>query len=92
MTTVASARPPGQLDRLNDRMRIDAAFREAVEQAHASYARDRATDLAEAERWGGVAGTTVGIKCLHAHYAWLLAGGDDPVGRWVEAHLHEVRS
>ena len=24
-----------------------------------------------------------GVKCLHAHYAWYLAGGDDPVGRWV---------
>jgi hypothetical protein len=23
------------------------------------------------------------VKCLHAHYAWYLAGGDDPVGRWV---------
>jgi hypothetical protein len=34
----------------------------------------------------------VGVKCLHAHYAWYLAGGDDPVGRWVEAHLDEVRS
>ena len=22
-----------------------------------------------------------GVKCLHAHYAWFLAGGDDPVGR-----------
>lgn len=40
---------------------------------------------------GGVAGTRIGVKCLHAHYAWHLAGGDDPVGRWVEAHLDEVR-
>jgi uncharacterized protein len=39
---------------------------------------------------GGVAGTRVGVKCLHAHYAWFLAGGDDPVGRWVESHLPEV--
>jgi hypothetical protein len=27
------------------------------------------------------------VKCLHAHYAWYLAGGDDPVGRWVADHL-----
>ncbi len=33
--------------------------------------------------FGGVGGTRQGVKCLHAHYAWLLAGGDDPVGRWV---------
>ena len=32
---------------------------------------------------GGVAGTRTGVKCLHAHFAWHLAGGDDPVGRWV---------
>jgi len=26
---------------------------------------------------------------LHAHYAWHLAGGDDPVGRWVAARLQD---
>jgi uncharacterized protein len=36
---------------------------------------------------GGVGGTRVGVKCLHAHYAWHLAGGDDPVGRWVAEQL-----
>jgi hypothetical protein len=34
-----------------------------------------------------VGGTRAGVKCLHAHYAWHLAGGDDPVGRWVAAEL-----
>ena len=36
---------------------------------------------------GGVGGTRVGVKCLHAHYAWHLAGGDDAVGRWVAERL-----
>jgi hypothetical protein len=36
---------------------------------------------------GGVGGTRVGVKCLHAHYGWFLAGGDDPVGRWVADRL-----
>jgi hypothetical protein len=27
------------------------------------------------------------VKCLHAHYAWFLAGGDDPVGAWVAQQL-----
>jgi hypothetical protein len=59
--------------------------------AHARYAAER--DAAIPEGWtgprpsGGVAGTRVGVKCLHAHYAWHLAGGDDPVGRWVEERL-----
>ena len=36
---------------------------------------------------GGVGGTRTGVKCLHAHYAYLLAGGDDPVGRWTAVQL-----
>jgi hypothetical protein len=27
------------------------------------------------------------VKCLHAHLAWFLVGGDDPVGRWVVDRL-----
>lgn len=40
---------------------------------------------------GGVAGTRIGVKCLHAHYAWFLAGGDDPIGRWVAERLPAER-
>ena len=36
---------------------------------------------------GGVGGTRVGVKCLHAHYANLLAGQDDVVGAWVQREL-----
>ena len=36
---------------------------------------------------GGVGGTRVGVKCLHAHVAHHLAGGDDVVGRWALDHL-----
>jgi hypothetical protein len=55
--------------------------------AHARYASER--DDVVPPAWtgprpaGGVGGTRRGVKCLHAHYAWFLAGGDDPVGRWV---------
>ena len=41
---------------------------------------------------GGVGGTRTGVKCLHAHYAWYLAGGDDPVGRWVADQLQLASS
>jgi uncharacterized protein len=37
--------------------------------------------------FGGVGGTRRGVKCLHAHYAYWLAGGTDPVGEWVDARL-----
>jgi hypothetical protein len=59
--------------------------------AHLRYAAERdadiATDHVGPRPSGGVAGTRVGVKCLHAHYAWHLVGGDDPVGRWVERRL-----
>lgn len=41
---------------------------------------------------GGVGGTRNGVKCLHAHYGYWLAGGEDPVGQWVHDHLDEVDS
>jgi hypothetical protein len=59
--------------------------------AHRRHAAER--DAAIPEGWtgprpsGGVGGTRMGVKCLHAHYAWFLAGGDDPVGRWVAEQL-----
>jgi len=59
--------------------------------AHAAYAAER--DGAMPPGWpgprptGGVGGARCGVKCLHAHYAWFLAGGDDPVGRWVHERV-----
>ena len=38
---------------------------------------------------GGVGGTRRGGKCLHAHLAWWLAGGEDPTGAWVARRLVE---
>lgn len=62
--------------------------------AHRRYAVERDAALAEVHEGprpsGGVGGTRTGVKCLHAHYAWHLAGGDDPVGRWVAQQLAEL--
>ncbi len=59
--------------------------------AHARYAAERDAAIPPGHHGprptGGVGGTRHGVKCLHAHYAWYLAGGDDPVGRWVAARL-----
>jgi uncharacterized protein len=64
----------------------------ALAAAHARYAAERDAALppghAGPRPAGGVGGTRRGVKCLHAHYAWLLAGGDDPVGRWVAERIH----
>ncbi len=64
---------------------------EELTAAHALYAAER--DAALPRPWsgptpsGGVGGTRIGVKCLHTHYAWFLAGGPDPVGRWVHEQL-----
>jgi uncharacterized protein len=64
--------------------------------AHDAYAAERDAAIASAYAGprpsGGVGGTREGVKCLHAHYANLLAGADDPVGRWTAEQLAEARS
>ncbi|MFM2076959.1 MAG: hypothetical protein RJA49_849 [Actinomycetota bacterium] len=64
---------------------------EDVAAAHLRYAAERDAAIPEGHTGprpsGGVAGTREGVKCLHAHYAYHLAGGDDAVGRWVADQL-----
>ena len=63
----------------------------ALAAAHVRYAAERDASLpvghAGPRPSGGVGGTRTGVKCLHAHLAWYLAGGDDPVGAWVVGQL-----
>ena len=67
---------------------------EALADAHRRYAAERDAAIPAGHDgprpFGGVGGTRQGVKCLHAHYAWFLAGGEDPVGAWVAEHLPEV--
>jgi hypothetical protein len=67
---------------------VDSA---ALAAAHARYAAERdgalPADHAGPRPSGGVGGTRQGVKCLHAHLAWYLAGGEDPVGAWTAAQL-----
>src|SRR5690606_22556599 len=62
--------------------------------AHDRYRTERDTQIpdewAGPRPFGGVGGTRRGVKCLHTHYAWYLAGGDDPVGRWVHDRLTDT--
>ena len=64
---------------------------EVIAGVHERYSAER--DASVPAGWqgprpsGGVGGTRRGVKCLHAHYAYHLAGGDDPVGRWVQEEL-----
>ena len=67
----------------------------SIKEAHKRYSKER--DLRVPDSYtgpkpsGGVGGTRKGVKCLHAHYAWFLAGGKDPVGAWVDKALKETK-
>ncbi len=87
---VARLEAAGWIGRLNQRYDDEEGFRVAVDAAHAEAAADRAWDLPAAKEWGGVGGTRRGVKCLHAHYANQLAGGDDVVGRWVAERVEPL--
>lgn len=63
----------------------------AMDVRHAAYADERDAHIspeATHRPTGGVAGTTGGVKCLHAHYGDHAAGNDNPIGAlvapWVE--------
>jgi hypothetical protein len=82
----------GRLEAAQGVRRAEAAVDPAeLAAAHRRHAEERDGALPagyEGPRpFGGVGGTRHGVKCLHAHYAWHLAGGDDPVGRWVADRL-----
>ncbi|MCU1376417.1 MAG: hypothetical protein JWO68_3703 [Actinomycetia bacterium] len=68
---------------------------DVLAEAHRRYAAERdahiPADHAGPRPSGGVGGTRKGVKCLHCHYAWHLAGGDDPVGAWVAERLGGYR-
>jgi len=66
---------------------------EELAQTHNNYALERDSQIPKnhigPRPHGGVAGTRIGIKCLHAHYANWLVNGQDVVGAWVAKRLAE---
>lgn len=69
----------------------------AMTVAHERYEAERDALIpidAKHRPTGGVAGLTLGVKCLHAHYADHAAGNDNPIGTlvapWTEPLVCEV--
>lgn len=63
---------------------------EDLQRTHDEYNRRRTAAIVRHDLVvpsGGVGGTRVGVKCLHAHLANFLVGGDDPVGALVAARV-----
>jgi exopolyphosphatase/guanosine-5'-triphosphate,3'-diphosphate pyrophosphatase len=84
---VARLESEGWIKRLDRQAEVDPDLRVSLRRAHEDYAAERGRLHPGAESWGGVGGTAQGIKCLHAHHAYHVAGGRDPVGAWVAGRL-----
>jgi exopolyphosphatase/guanosine-5'-triphosphate,3'-diphosphate pyrophosphatase len=87
---VSRVESAGWIGRLNERYEADPEFRRSLDDAHRAYAEERGRFADEAGEWAGVGGTRAGVKCLHAHYAYHLAGGTDPVGEWVAERAEPI--
>jgi exopolyphosphatase/guanosine-5'-triphosphate,3'-diphosphate pyrophosphatase len=88
--SVSRIESTGAIAAMNERFETDPAFRAGVERAHGDAAAERGRTDPGTEGWGGVGGTRTGLKCLHAHYANHLAGGDDVVGAWVAGQVEPI--
>ena len=98
LTCPLAAKRIGRLESINGVKRMegkrlaDPGFAARLEAAHRRYERQRNAELPENHAGpaptGGVAGLSMGIKCLHAHFADTAAGNDNPVGEvvagWIE--------
>lgn len=78
----------GAIDEVESLIGLDA-----IDEIHRAYEAERVRDLPSSLSGptpsGGVGGTRRGVKCLHAHLAHWLAGGDDVVGEWTAQRIAE---
>ncbi len=76
----------GAIDRIEAELGVDA-----IAAVHERYQDERDAALPDEHEGptpsGGVGGTRIGVKCLHAHYANFLVTDDDIVGAWVDEQL-----
>jgi len=77
----------GWIKKLEAKAEVHPELRTKLRRAHEEYARERGSLLPGAEAWGGIGGAARGVKCLHAHFSYYLAGGADPIGLWVAREL-----
>ncbi len=87
----------GRLEATGAVNRVEAELSAAeIAASHARYAAERdaliPTNHTGPKPFGGVGGTRIGVKCLHAHFGYWLAGGQDPVGEWVADKIGAQRS
>ncbi len=92
-TRIGRLEGAGGVKRMERRSEVDPAFGQALAEAHDSYRDERDSllrDDDEPRPSGGVGGTRVGVKCLHAHFAHTAAGGENPVGQLVRSWIEPL--
>ena len=87
----------GRLEATGAVNRVEAELdAQEIASSHARYAAERNALIPDNHEgpkpFGGVGGTRTGVKCLHAHFGYWLAGGQDPVGQWVADKIGAQRS
>ena len=91
---IARIEGEGGVRAAQSRIAVNRKLCDALDAAHARYARDREALLppdVPHRPTGGVGGSSGGVKCLHAHYADFAAGNDNPLGRDVHDAIGEPR-
>jgi hypothetical protein len=92
-TRIGRLEGAGGVKRMEQKATVDPEFGRRLDAAHASYAEARdalVTVGVSPVPVGGVGGSTVGVKCLHAHYAHTRAGGSNPVGELVSSWIEPL--
>jgi hypothetical protein len=85
----------GEVRELTQRVAEDEVFGAAFAATQEAYARERAEHVSPespvaGRLRGGVGGSTVGVKCLHAHYAHGRAGRENPVADVVRDRVEPL--
>jgi len=92
---VSRVEAAGGVRDLTARLEREPELAAAFARAQADYARQRARRLpaahpVQARLQGGVGGARGGVKCLHAHFAHLRAGSENPVGAAIRDRVEPL--
>lgn len=89
-TRIGRLEGAGGVKRMESKAAAEPEFAVALERAHSAYAVERDALISDPNAprpSGGVGGAATGVKCLHAHYAHHVAGGENPVGELVDGWI-----
>jgi len=93
VTRIGRLEGAGGVRRMEQKATADPQFSRRLEEAHRSYAANRdalvPAGVSPAPS-GGVGGSSVGVKCLHAHYAHTRSGEANPVGELVASFIEPL--